>query len=287
MNANLILAIGIASALNSLLWASVALALALFIIGYVVGGRAQDRRRAGTTIVQAALLLAAVVIFGTVSAAAKTGTEGSFVLTLGMLVAFLLALGLLGGFLAGSQRKSGRTAGMAAVGGVVCLLGILDLAFAYSRIRPIVGAVKEFGLDAQKYEPEKNKDCPENLKSLYTAFRMYAEDWSGLPPAERWEDNEELISKVHQNEWLHCPAVSNRHDDKYGYAYNTQVAGVKLNGQALKEMPNAAVTPLLYDSTDLAKSAHDAVTSLPKPGRHGGRNNILYCDGHVEAVAPR
>jgi prepilin-type processing-associated H-X9-DG protein len=37
----------------------------------------------------------------------------------------------------------------------------------------------------------------------------------------------------------------------------------------------------------MAKNAHDPLTSLPRPGRHGGRDNILYCDGHIEAVAPK
>ena len=63
--------------------------------------------------------------------------------------------------------------------------------------------------------------------------------------------------------------------------------GRKLNGKTLKDMPDAAKTPLLYDSTDLAKNAHDSLTSLPKPGRHGGKNNILFCDGHIESVAPK
>jgi prepilin-type processing-associated H-X9-DG protein len=100
-------------------------------------------------------------------------------------------------------------------------------------------------------------------------------------------DNEEIVSKVTKNEWLHCPAISNRQDDKFGYAFNAELSARPMNGKPLKEMPNAATTPLLYDSTNLAKNAQDKTTSLPRPGRHSGRNNILYCDGHVAAVEPR
>jgi prepilin-type processing-associated H-X9-DG protein len=52
-------------------------------------------------------------------------------------------------------------------------------------------------------------------------------------------------------------------------------------------MPDAAKTPLAFDSSTLTKNAHDPMTSLPKPGRHGGRNNILFCDGHIEMVEPK
>ena len=47
--------------------------------------------------------------------------------------------------------------------------------------------------------------------------------------------------------------------------------GLKLNGKRLKEMPDASRTPLLYDSTNLTKGAHDKVSSLPQPGRHGAQ----------------
>ncbi len=148
-------------------------------------------------------------------------------------------------------------------------------------------AVSQLGiLQSKKYEPQKNKDCPENLKSIYNAINLYSQDWDALPPFEKWLDNEELTSKIRQNEWLHCPEVSNRHDEKYGYAFNDKVSALKLGGKHLNELPDAVKTPLLYDSRDISKSAHDSFSSLPRPGRHGGRNNVLYLDGHVEAVNP-
>ena len=156
---------------------------------------------------------------------------------------------------------------------------------------PLLEALQQTGVLKAKdeYKPETNKTCPENLKGLYNAFAQYAELNDSLPPADKWEENTDFTSRVPQDAWLHCPAVSNGHDDKFGYAYNTALAGKKLNlnGKPLNTYPDAAKMPLLYDSTNLSKNAQDAVTSLPKPGRHSGRNNILYLDGHVEAVAPK
>jgi len=50
------------------------------------------------------------------------------------------------------------------------------------------------------------------------------------------------------------------------------------NGKKLAEMPDAEKTPLVFDSSTVGRrTRHDPLTSLPRPGRHGGRNNILYC----------
>ena len=111
---------------------------------------------------------------------------------------------------------------------------------------------------------------------------MYVQDNDALPPGDNWNTNEELVSKVRQNEWLHCPSVSNRTDDKFGYALNEALLGKKLQGKTLKELPDAAKTPLLFDSSNLAVNAYGDLSLLPIPGRHQGKNNILYCDGHVE-----
>jgi prepilin-type processing-associated H-X9-DG protein len=233
----------------------------------------------GRVVAALSLALLIVIVGGTYPLAAQ---HGQGITSRAFWLAVALIVGLLGGF-AAARKPQNRLRYIAAV----CLAVGPAGAVINAENREVIGAVKELGLDkTEKYEPEKNKACPENLRSLYIAFSMYAQDWDALPPAANWLENDDLTSKVRQDEWLHCPAVSNRRDDKFGYAYNESVAGRALNHKPLKEMPDAVKTPLVYDSTNLAKNAHDAVTSLPKPGRHGGRNNILYCDGHVEAVAP-
>lgn len=213
-----------------------------------------------------------------------TPKVGSIVAVEGTLLGLAVIGALAGGLSAYKMSNGGAGPAPAAI--VFGLLVLVDLTMFYRLNHKIVEMAGELGFGAPhtKYEPSANKDCPENLKSLYFAFAQYVDGNGSLPSAERWMDNDELSSKVQKEEWFHCPEVSNRHDSNYGYAYNDLLSQRKLNGKKLQEMPNAAKTPLLYDSSNLGKSAHDAFVSLPRSGRHGGRNNVLYCDGHVDAV---
>jgi prepilin-type processing-associated H-X9-DG protein len=258
------------------------LSVVAFLVGFALGQR--QMRNGSRIVILTALALLVLIVGGTYPLAVQHGPGITF---RAFWIAVALSAGLQGGFTVSRRLQKGSRA--MAVLGLTATLIIVGVAMQQIHLANsvVTRTVKELGLDTtEKYEPEKNKDCPENLRSLYIAFSMYTQDWDALPPAANWLENEDLTSKVRQDEWLHCPAVSNRHDDKYGYAYNESVAGRALNHKPLKEMPDAGKTPLVYDSTKLNKNAHDAVTSLPKPGRHSGRNNILYCDGHVEAVAP-
>lgn len=263
--------------LRLMLAVTVGLALLLFLIG--LRARKTKARR-GLMVVAGTVTL--ILIGGAIPLVPKIG---SLVLIEGMFLAVAFDLAILSGLVLGKLQESVRLW----AGVLVALLVALDLFGFYRLNHGLVEAAKEMGWDLsrKKYDPKADLDCPENLKKLYFAFSAYVDGNGSLPPVEKWMEDDELVSKVQKDEWLHCPAVSNRHDDKYGYAYNDAVAGRNLQGKKLSAMPNAATTPLLYDSTNLAKSAHDALTSLPKPGRHGGHNFILYCDGHVEAVVPK
>ncbi len=274
--------------IGSIIWlAMLALAVAALVsfgVGVVLGShRGHPKVSQGIAAVIVAIVYA-VLLIGVHS----LSVSGTLVVIQTLLLIQILTLPLIIGFVTGQYRRRDRKDITRYASVTAALLSIVVLVWFERNIRAVVTIAKDAGLlqTGVKYEPEKNKACPDNLTSLYNALTIYAQDWDALPPAANWLDNDDLTSKIRQNEWLHCPAVSNRQDDKYGYAYNDAVAGRKLNGKKLKELPDAAKTPLLYDSTNLAKNAYDAVTSLPKPGRHSGRNNILYLDGHVENVAP-
>ena len=96
------------------------------------------------------------------------------------------------------------------------LLVLIDLGAFYHLNRSLAQIAGELGLSTmrKKYEPIANKDCPENLKSLYFAFAQYVEGNGSLPPADKWMENDEIASKVQKEEWFHCPEVSNRHDER-------------------------------------------------------------------------
>lgn len=259
------------------------LCVLMFVAGVRAGARTQDVPRSGKRLALAIAVIAALLVGGTLPLAARIG---SVVLWVATYLSCALGAALIGGFGTGRKRSKGLTGGVALYVVVTGVVAALALASMFAQLIPVAAIVKEYG-PGKKYDPKADKSCTENLQSLYFAFGKYAEYNDALPPAETWQDPEDFKAAIQKDEWLHCPTVSNRHDGKFGYAFNAALSGRKLKGKKLNEMPDAAATPLLYDSTNLAKNAHDTLTSLPKPGRHGGKNSILFCDGHIESVAPK
>jgi prepilin-type processing-associated H-X9-DG protein len=269
--------------LNIVRGSCIALCALAFAAGVVVGIRTQDVSRSGKRLTLVLAVLAVLLIGGTLPVAARVGSVITMVTTY---LTCGLGAALLGGFGAGRKRSKGLMSGVGLYMVVTVVVTGLALSALFAQLNPISSIYKEY-FAGKKYDPKADKSCTENLQSLYFAFGKYVEYNDSLPPAENWQDQDDFKAAIQKDEWLHCPAVSNRHDNKFGYAYNAALSKRKLNGKTLKDMPDAAKTPLLYDSTDLAKNAHDSLTSLPKPGRHGGKNNILFCDGHIESVPPK
>lgn len=124
--------------------------------------------------------------------------------------------------------------------------------------------------------------CLSNMKLLALAMRMYAEDCDErLPAGPGWMD---ATYPYTRNETLFvCPAVKTTGSGfVYGYAYNSVLARTHL-----PKASGSKVAPLLYDSSNLVRSAFDPVTSLANPPRHAGRNVIAFTDGHAKAMTPR
>ncbi len=259
------------------------LTVLMFVSGVAAGIRTQDVERSGRRLGIAVVVLAGVLVVATLPLAWKFGSVITMVMTY---VACALGAALLGGYGTGRKRSKGLVSGMILY--LVVTGGVTSLALAsmMTSLDKIGAIAQELGVGRQKYDPKADKSCTENLQSLYFAFGKYVEYNDSLPPAEKWQDQDDFKGAVQKEEWLHCPAVSNRHDGKFGYAYNAALSGRKLKGKKLNEMPDAAKTPLLFDSTALEKNAKDDFKSLPKPGRHGGKNNVLFCDGHIESIAP-
>ncbi len=258
------------------------LSAGLFGFGFALGAR-RANRAAGIR-VGVIILLVTVVLCG--GAKAIEAGIGPLVVYEAAWLASTLNFSLTGGYIAGKGRNgSGTRWGVAPI---LCIAIAIGSGFLMAaRLHQLVDIVQQLGMGRAKAKPagpDTSLNCKESLKRVYAGFSHYAEVNDALPPAAKWVEEEDLRGAVQADEWFHCPAVSDRKDDRYGYAYNDTLVGRRLNGKKLAEMPGAATTPLVYDSSNLAKSAHDAATSLPRPGRHAGRNNILYCDGHIEAA---
>lgn len=150
---------------------------------------------------------------------------------------------------------------------------VVGLVATTARLQPLLAFARVLA-PSESYKADMNKTCPENLKQLHAALMLYADSWDGkLPPAETWMTA--IRDNVPQDAWLHCPDVTKQ--DGYGYAFNKA-----LGGASVTSVKGASTMPLLYDSLGLGQDVTDRLASLPRPGRHTGRNNIIYLDGHVE-----
>lgn len=140
---------------------------------------------------------------------------------------------------------------------------------------PIIAAIV-FPVFAQAREKARQTACLANLKQIGLAAQMYLQDYDNhFPPANRWGDALDIYRK--DRTLFRCPSVP---EGKYGYAMNS-----KLSRWSVAQFAQLEQTPLAYDSTNLEWNAHDAVSSLPNPPRHGGEvNNVAYADGAARAV---
>jgi hypothetical protein len=137
----------------------------------------------------------------------------------------------------------------------------------------------------------KTVTCRANVQQMTRAFGIYAEDWQGqLPPSDRWMDR--TAGYVDTPDRFHCPSVAKPGAPEYGYAMNSRVAGK--NRETMRDADRAE---LVYDSSNLARNASDAVASLPIPPRHQARagkgqpltsGNVMgFVNGSVKLVKPK
>jgi prepilin-type processing-associated H-X9-DG protein len=122
--------------------------------------------------------------------------------------------------------------------------------------------------------------CLSSLKQIGLGTMMYTQDYDDcLPPASEWQTN--LHSYVKNDQVFICPeAVAGKassHWPDSTIAYNRA-----LDMLPLKRLADPANTITTYDSITFQRNANDALTSLPRPGRHTAANNIGFADGHAK-----
>ncbi len=187
-------------------------------------------------------------------------------------LAWATALALVGGAIAGSKSGKASLVGLLSLGASVGLVAmpVKKLVDLYKEIKP------------QSSGPTINVDiangCPDRLKKLYSAIQNYAQSYDDtLPPSDRWgtaiTDPAQSFVAKEQISWLNCPSTG-----KFGYAMNDAITGKRL-----KDITDKANTPLLYETSNAITDAHGNLADVPKPGRHGGKNNVLFMDGTVKA----
>ena len=124
------------------------------------------------------------------------------------------------------------------------------------------------------YPTVKAAVCLSNVKQSALGLLQYTADADDrFPPRDHWMDA--TLPYVKSEDVWHCPSVPK---GAYGYAFNAALSRAK-------PPKDPAKTPLVYDSVSPIRNASDLVTSLPKPGRHGGKNSVAHADGHAKRVA--
>jgi prepilin-type processing-associated H-X9-DG protein len=127
---------------------------------------------------------------------------------------------------------------------------------------------------------QKADPCIANVKQVAIGILMYSGDYDDLAPRRAaWMDV--LMPYLKRNDCLTCPVVAKKNVSGYGYALNST-----LDRKSLYDIKKPATVPMVYDSINYARNASDALKSLPKPGRHEGKNVIGYVDGHAAAKTP-
>jgi hypothetical protein len=119
--------------------------------------------------------------------------------------------------------------------------------------------------------------CVSHLGAINGALELYSTDNNGrLPPCDRWTDA--LDGTGGGPDYFGSPDVYHCPTDRSPYAY---AMNSKFSGKKLAEVRKQGKEPLVYESTAGRANASDNVSSLPSPGRHGGKNNILCADGTI------
>jgi prepilin-type processing-associated H-X9-DG protein len=120
-------------------------------------------------------------------------------------------------------------------------------------------------------------ECLSKLKQSGVAILIYQEDNDELfPLRDSWMDTTFEYRK--RDEVLHCPLlqVESKNKDIYGYCFNAELS-------AAKTPANPREKEMLFESVNLARNASGSLASLPSPGRHKGKNNVVFADCHAKA----
>jgi len=139
----------------------------------------------------------------------------------------------------------------------------------------VVGASSVSAMRHQGNDLSPGDLCVSNVKQISAGMIMYSQDYDDvLPLKKEWST---IVSPyVKSKSMFHCPSVPK---DKFGYAYNFVCSSH--NTTQLGPLEKMAV---IFDSTQLQKDNVTTLVSLPRPGRHEGKDTIGYLDGHVKAT---
>ena len=124
----------------------------------------------------------------------------------------------------------------------------------------------------------RRSPCINNLKQLGLGLLMYSNDENDrFPPRDLWADA--IVPYTKNPDLFYDPALRKEEEKgPYAYAFNGALS-------LAKTPPKPETVPMVYDSVVPLRNASDLFKSLPYPGRHKGRDNVAYADGHAKSIA--
>ena len=139
----------------------------------------------------------------------------------------------------------------------------------------LLGAAKAYRGAQMWVERARANQCINNLKQIYAAVELYAQEWDDrLPPVGNWNNAVDLF--IRNKKVWECPSPPG--DARTSFAVNLRLSGLS---RAYVKSPESTV--LLFESV----AGHNLAGGpelLPDPPRHRAGHNITFVDGHVETV---
>jgi len=147
------------------------------------------------------------------------------------------------------------------------LLGLAIPLFLTALIIPIFAKAKYYSGPA----------CISNVRQIAGGFGMYAADNDdALPNSAHWMDS------IQTGGWK---GERGLHDEQalgtkvYGYAMRDSASELRISKV---DAPDRFIID--FDSNLLGRSAHSDLSTMPQPGRHHGRDNMGFLDGHSKSA---
>ncbi len=114
--------------------------------------------------------------------------------------------------------------------------------------------------------------CLSNLKQVLVGQLMYASDHDDRATlASNWMNASLLYVKSEAT--YRCTAVE---PPNFGFAFNEFMSGAKIG------MEDSGEKRLVYESRNLKRNVAEYLPLFPVPGRHQGKNNVGFADGHAK-----
>jgi hypothetical protein len=121
--------------------------------------------------------------------------------------------------------------------------------------------------------PDSSFERLSDVNLLCVGCQLYSVDYSDILPGNDWMDATYPYTKSKQI--YHSPEVPER---SYGYAFSDELVHKSYRSFGDEQQEK---TPMIFDSTNLARNAVAGLETLPYPARYVRGNIIGYMDTHA------